>query len=536
MFGPETHGAARWARNADLRRAGMLDSEGVYLGQSKSDAPLRNNGEAHILTVAQPGSGKTAALVLPTLLTYGGGSVVVTDPKGALTAQTARRRRELGNRVVILNPWHHEIAADLGHDLGDTGFNPLSLLRADDPALHDNADMIGTLLCPTPHDARDSDSYWTDAARSILTGCLLYLVHSPDHRATLPALYELVRDTRQGWADLAVKMLDLEGVSLQAYANEILAPLESEKQWAGVHGKILNATQIYAPDKPLGRHVAGDDFDPADLKREDLTVYIVIPSNRREANRAWLALVMAVCAEAVGRPGPARRVLLLAEEFANLGYMPSITRAMAEYREAGLRCWLVIQNLNQLKRLYGQDGAQEILDLCAIRQFFRVDNVALATELERHIGMQTVKTSSESGELLPAYLPKSRSVQHIGVPLIRAQDILNLPDNEQIILASGKLPPVLGRLLPYYNNPKIASLADPNPYRADPAPRRASPFTFHAGDALISLLFGIVLAVLLHNVTGPAETSGSAALATSPGGLIYAAGFYALLRHVKRKT
>ncbi|MCA0948504.1 type IV secretory system conjugative DNA transfer family protein, partial [Salipiger pacificus] len=173
VFSADIHGAAKWANWLDLKAAGMLSRGGVYLGETSCLLPrsIYHNGDGHILTVAPPGSGKTTSLVIPNLLLHDEGSIVVTDPKGALTAQTARHRRDtLGQRIVILNPWRAEIAEGLGVDLGDTGFNPLSLLKADDPALIDNAEMISGLLCPCPDSMSEEDKYWPRAAGAILTG------------------------------------------------------------------------------------------------------------------------------------------------------------------------------------------------------------------------------------------------------------------------------------------------------------------------------------------------------------------------------
>ena len=467
----DTHGTAAWATYWDLRKAGMLDSAGLLIGREDGFFPsdIYHNGDGHILTVAPPGSGKTAALVIPNLAHYRG-SVVVTDPKGALTAQTAALRRDgLGQRVVVLNPWRDEMTDALGRDLGDTGFNPLAILK-DDRSLHDNAKFIGNLLCPTPPDERDP--YWTQAARSVLIGVLMFMVKSGGP-VTLPRLARLVRDTREGWQGLAGDMVALGGL-LEEYGAETLGVLESEKQWAGVLGKIHNATDLYRAGDPLGEHTARDEFDPADLKRQDMTVYIIIPSNRRDANKAWLGLVMALMAEAVGRPGPAREVLLLAEEFANLGYMPTLTRAMAEYREAGLKVWLIVQSLNQLARLYGQDGHNEIVQLCDTKQFFAVGDYETARQLSAAVGQKTVQVTSYGHEPEAIFGDigdkRSANVSETGVPLIRPEDILKLSNRDQIILRTGAVPPIKAKLVPFFETPKIAEKLDPNPYRPAPDP------------------------------------------------------------------
>lgn len=463
MFGQQNHGTAAWASPRDLQDAGLFDfttGRAAYLGQDpQTGKDLAYSGDSHILTIAPPGTGKTAGVVIPSLLTDQS-SMVVTDTKGALTSMTAGFRRDvLGQKVVILNPWADEIAKDTGESLGDTGFNPLSLIRAGDPAVIDNAELLGKLLCPTPPDSKDT--YWTDTGADILTGLLLFFAHQDAGQLTLGNLYKTVRQDRKGWFELSEAMRDCKAIDLESYAATIRSPLESPKQWSGLEGALHKATAIYNPLKSLAQHVAKDGFDPASLKREKVTLYLVIPSNRRDANKAWLALVLGLCAEAIGRAGKSSPVTLLAEEFANLGYMPTIHRAMAEYREAGLRAHLIIQTPHQLREVYGEKGGRLIEDLCGVKQFFGVDDLDVAQKIERMCGTYTQENDSTS--ISPNGW--SNSTSHMAVPLIRAQDVLKLPKDHQIILLRGPCPPILAYVRPYYTRGEMLPHLGKNPFR-----------------------------------------------------------------------
>ena len=57
--------------------------------------------EKHLITIAPTGAGKFRSVLAPELLTYPG-PIVCLDIKGEAYAVTARRRRELGQRVVRL--------------------------------------------------------------------------------------------------------------------------------------------------------------------------------------------------------------------------------------------------------------------------------------------------------------------------------------------------------------------------------------------------------------------------------------------------
>jgi len=498
------HGQARFADEADLNRHGMFASGGVLIGFAY-DKWLYQHGDGHLLTVAPPGSGKTTALVLPNMLNYSG-SIVVTDPKGAVTAQSIRYRRDtLGQKVVVLNPWLEEMSREpphgIGRDLGDSGFNPLYRLK-DDRSLGENARLIAELLLPDDPKSRGDDDYFTRAPRAIITGCLMLMVRDPDEEVTLPRLAEMVRGTEDDFKDLAA---DMKAAGLDTYASEILQAVESKNQWAGVAGGMHTATDIYRRGEWLADHVSKDGFDPADLKREDVTVYIIVPHDRRDPNKAWVRLVMALIGEAVGRPGPSRPVLMIFEEFGNLGFMPSIYRMLGEYREAGLKCWIITLGLGHLARIYGTDGVREIMEMSETKQFFSNGNSEIAQQISRALGTVTkIATANSYGE------GWTRSESEVGVPLIRADEIMNMPRNEQIITRLGTLPPVRAWLPGYYHSQVLLDRSDPNPYREEPTERCAAPFTYPrdpshraigSWDLLsgwsVALVAGILSAILL---------------------------------------
>src|SRR5690606_24240969 len=65
--------------------------------------PIVLSGEGHLMTIAPTGAGKGTGCVIPALLRHEG-PVIVIDPKGENAAVTARRRREMGHRIVVVDP------------------------------------------------------------------------------------------------------------------------------------------------------------------------------------------------------------------------------------------------------------------------------------------------------------------------------------------------------------------------------------------------------------------------------------------------
>jgi len=62
-----TYGSARWAELAEIRRAGLTGSSGVFLGRKDGDY-LRHDGPEHVMAFAPTRSGKGVGLVVEHLL------------------------------------------------------------------------------------------------------------------------------------------------------------------------------------------------------------------------------------------------------------------------------------------------------------------------------------------------------------------------------------------------------------------------------------------------------------------------------------
>jgi type IV secretion system protein VirD4 len=64
-----TYGSARWATEPEVRKGGLLEPAGIYLGRLGKQH-LRPAGPEHVLCFAPTRSGKGVGLVLPTLLSW----------------------------------------------------------------------------------------------------------------------------------------------------------------------------------------------------------------------------------------------------------------------------------------------------------------------------------------------------------------------------------------------------------------------------------------------------------------------------------
>jgi type IV secretion system protein VirD4 len=142
-------------------------------------------GDGHLLTVAPTGAGKGVGAIIPALLTYPG-SIIVTDIKGENYQVTARHRREMGQQVVVLDPFGLVTTKDKADKL-----NPFDLFNVPGSDPESDAEMLAAQLA-VGHEF-STDRYWEDTGRGLVSGLVADVAtSSPPEKRNLCTLREML--------------------------------------------------------------------------------------------------------------------------------------------------------------------------------------------------------------------------------------------------------------------------------------------------------------------------------------------------------
>nr|WP_255700145.1 type IV secretory system conjugative DNA transfer family protein [Jiella avicenniae] len=444
----------------------MFKPGGLFLGEWRGlfglvRRDLYHHGEAQILTLASPGSGKSAGLVVPNLLTDQPGSFVVNDPSGELTAITRRFRATRGP-VVILNPYAGDFTASeqWANLLDDTGFNPLSLIDTGPHLAAECADMARLLMVTINRD--QGDYFDIDSVQFLSLVLVHMMLNFPEKERTLGQLFLFVHRTPDEIEKSLVKMVKAGQPQIVPRAKKFLGiQADAPEQWAGVIARVQQAAATYEPLTPLGEHVAKSGFDAADLTRHDMTVYLVCPSQHLRTAQPWLNLMIGALGMAVGRPGPARSVTFLVDEAPALGLLPDLRDMIGQFRKAGLRVWLFSQTRAAFDSIYGRESAAALLGLATITQFFGITEWSVAKDASEMMG----ETSRANRGLSEGDKTDRDSFSSVGVPLLRPEEIYRAKRGRMVLSIAGIPHPIQARLVPYFKRRTMRKRADLNPYR-----------------------------------------------------------------------
>lgn len=446
------HGTARWLTLDDLAAGHNIGkkAEGLIIGKCGTDELIRFGKDGHLLTFAPTGAGKGVSTLMPNLLDYQG-SVVVIDPKGENAAVTARRRREMGQIVHILDPF------------GKTGmasgsFNPLVWLDPDGDTAAEQSALLAEALAPA--DGRSSDPFWGNEARAILQGLLLYIAaHMPEGKKHLGTLRDCLNLPPEKWAGLLESMAESPHPLIAGAANRFKQ--KAEKEASSVLSTAASHTH-FLDSVPLRRVLETSTIDLLGIKRQPMTVYLVLPAEYLKTHARWLRLMVSMLLQAVTADAterPKHDVLFMLDEFAALGHLPMIQTAFGLMRGYGLKIWPILQDLPQLQAIY-HDGWQSFIANAGVVQAFGTNDKATALYLSQMMGQTTVGTRSDN------YNPQSggsEGYSYTGRALMMPDEVQRLENENAIVLMRGANPMICERVI-YWKDKRFSKHADRNPY------------------------------------------------------------------------
>ncbi|MGB3556144.1 MAG: type IV secretory system conjugative DNA transfer family protein [Jannaschia sp.] len=485
-FGQDSHGSARFAGKRELKALEAAD--GLLIGRNpKTGRLLFYDGPAHLLTLAPTRAGKGVGTVIPNLLAAER-SVLVIDPKGE-NARIAGVARERFGTVHVLDPFGVS-------GRPSAAYNPLDRLSADSPDLSEDAASLADALVVDPAH-QTGDAHWNEEAKALIGGLIMFCVaHEDPACRNLGSVREYLTLPPDRMADLLKLMQDSEAADgLVARAANRFAG-KADREAASVLSNAQRHTHFL--DSPrMARVMARSDFHFAELRHRITSVFLVLPPNRLDAYSRWLRLLVSQALQDIARDAevplgpeiaaqaPQERLkasnptlgpaLFLLDEFAALGRLEAVERAMGLMAGYGLQLWPILQGeaasrkrsggafrcrtgraQSQLRDLYGQRASTFVAN-AGVQQVFGVNDFETAKSLSQTMGQETV--GYETRSFRPGDMPTT-GTSIAGRDLLTPDEIMQLPQHLQLLRVQGQ-PTALVRKFRYYADREFDGLYVP---------------------------------------------------------------------------
>jgi type IV secretion system protein VirD4 len=153
---------------------------------------------------------------------------------------------------------------------------------------------------------------------------------------------------------------------------------------------------------------------------------------------------------------------MILDEFARLQNLPAISNAVGFAAGFNLQLWPFLQDLPQLKSIYGEKF-ESFLANAGLLQFYTPADLQSAEYLQRRGGMTTGETQSRTyAGFFKNERSESRSENR--VPLLPVELMMSLPSDQQVAFFAGRHDPLILGRKPYWEIPRLAGAFDPDPY------------------------------------------------------------------------
>ena len=449
--GAPLHGAARFASGRELKRHGFRAAAGIVVGR-KGGRFLTFGGSEHVLVEAPTRSGKGTGIVIPNLLTWQG-SVVVLDVKRENFDASAGFRSHYGQQVFLFNPTDRQ---------GRTArYNPLAYIDRSDPdGVIIELQKIATMLFVAPD---RGEAFWANGARTGFAGVGAWLAETSDEPLTMGAIY---RHLTEGDARSFFKK-ELANRSLSAGCRTALSDFAggSDNSFADIKKTITNVLGLWL--NPLvDAATSVSDFDLRDLRKRHVSIYLGVSPDELDRIAPLYNLLFQQLIDLNVRELPDDTmpvpVLVILDEFARLGRASVIASAFSYVAGYGIRLLPVIQSRSQLRGVYGEHVADEIVANCGVEVAFTPKELRVANELSDRIGYVGQASVTRSLTINGLLANRSKSISEQRRALLLPQELMQFPA-DRLILLRGGIPPIVGSKIAYFKSRFFKRRAFPPP-------------------------------------------------------------------------
>lgn len=176
-------------------------------------------------------------------------------------------------------------------------------------------------------------------------------------------------------------------------------------------------------------------------------MFLILPPDRLATYSRWMRLLVAqsLTEMARGPEKPPAPVLYLLDEFAALGHLAPVERAMGLMAGYGVQLWPILQDIHQLRAIYRQ-RAGTFLSNTGVLQVFGVNDHDSARLVSDLLGQETVVFQTMSRALDSDKSGITYTEQHTARPLLTPDEVRNLPQDVQLLFLAGQHPIVANKL------------------------------------------------------------------------------------------
>jgi hypothetical protein len=261
-------------------------------------------------------------------------------------------------------------------------------------------DLIVMSLFPDMPGTQANDFFWTQSARKVFKGILIYLMHKAERTGVRATNRDLVTFLNSYASEPAVLWKELKKDPAAASFASTLAGAEKKSQ-SNVPTSTMATLTSYTYSFTRPEVAENGWFSIREWLRDDSTegqaVFLMNPARYEDNYKSYFTVILDLALkEMISLPNDIdRRVWFFVDEFGSLFKLSSVVRLLAEGRSKGACTILGTQDMAQIKQQYEKE-TETIINNCNNKVIARVTSFDEADYLSKNVGQAEIEQSGES--------------------------------------------------------------------------------------------------------------------------------------------
>ena len=401
-------------------KTGRMKPQTAYLCKPMEASRYR---DGHVFVIGGSGSGKSSAVIIPTLLSTRGTGAFCVDIKGELWKKSRRMDDE---DVVIVDfqdrrSWGWDFFYQLNHKAN---------IREQD-IKECMADISDALI---PIGAKETDQFWKQSARSMLTGLLIGLYK----QGKAENLSEMVNEILASDVKELIEQL-LEEAEPGAVERKYLSSFRNlaEETFSGVRQQQDEGLKLFTDeDIRYACETNGKQANPQMIEAGK-QIFLAVKEEKLEAYTGVVNLIISqVFSCLVKRPEGSRPVLVVLDEMARLcarGKIPYLHNGiLLTGRSRNITLIMVTQSYEALENAYTKADIQSMTANCGYLVALDVRSQDTAKSICAMAGTYKERETTWSG----SGKHRNVSISYKEKNILEPSDLSQLVQKNEVVLIS----------------------------------------------------------------------------------------------------
>ena len=380
-----------------LRKNTHKKARGVRFGKmGRKVVYSPTDSEGHVAVMGGSGTGKSAALLIPSLLSWTGHFFCI-DISGDLCKNVPSHDK------LIYSP--------AGYDT--VPYNIFGMIDAleTEAAKNEALAQLAFLLMPPSMSTDDASSYFSSEGRKILIAALTAFYNQG--MDFIPICKKIVSSS---WQELFTSIDETKYQSAIMYINGFAG--SNEKNIAGCKQACDAAVTLFATNETVGQSIRRPEMGevaitPASL--ESNNVFIVVEDAKLRLYAPLTHIITAQTLEYLSArcvTDGSKTILLALDEFVSLGRL-EVTEALRKLRKRKVRIMILTQSIADLDMVYGRDERMSMMANFKYVAVLSASDSDTQEYLARLIGKHEVQSMSVSVSARSTTRTRSQSKDYI---------------------------------------------------------------------------------------------------------------------------